>query len=199
MSHSDEQDILVPPQLLQMIEAILMVAQGPVSPQEISTTTGIELPAVVRALEILREEYDGKTAGRARGFELRETDGCWRIYSRPEWFEAVRSFTQGVRSGRLSQAALETLAIVAYRQPITRAQISQIRGVNVDSVVRNLLLRDLIEEIPGEAGKAGQYGTTIAFLEAFGLRSLADLPPLAPNFPTVETLPEVIEEIEEYK
>lgn len=162
------------------IEAVLMVTDEPVTPTDLATAVEVPEGDVVAALESLRIEY--ADPARPRGFELREVDGGWRIYSSPMFADIVGRFIVEGQSARLSQAALETLAIIAYRQPITRGQISQIRGVSVDTVVKTLLARGLIAEV-GELAGAAQYGTTIAFLERMGLSSLDELPPLAPFLP----------------
>jgi len=162
------------------IEAILMVVDEPVPPVDLAAALDVTEPEVVDALHALRLEYANPDA--PRGFELREVGGGWRIYSSPLYADAVGAFIVDGQSARLSQAALETLAVVAYRQPVTRGQVSQIRGVNVDSVMKTLSARGLVTEV-GEVGGAVQYGTTTEFLERLGLSSLDDLPPLAPYLP----------------
>ncbi|OKL47710.1 SMC-Scp complex subunit ScpB [Boudabousia liubingyangii] len=199
MPQLQDQPQILPADLLELLEAILMVATEPVDPHDLSQVTGIEPEVITEAFEELRKEYEGSESQRPRGFELRSVNGKWRIYARSKWYEVARIFLSGTRNARLSAAALETLAVVAYRQPITRAQISEIRGVNTDSVVRNLILRGmLVESGEGENG-AINYCTTDLFLESFGLKDLGELPPLAPHYPTVETLPEVLSEIEDLK
>ncbi len=162
------------------IEAVLMVADEPVT--ELSLAAAIAVPPDVLTREIhdLREEYDAQR----RGFELRRLGGGWRIYSRHEYGPVVERFILEGQRARLTQAALETLAVIAYRQPVSRGQIGVVRGVNVDGVVRNLLGRGLITEV-GTAQDHGAvlYGTTPYFLERMGLDSLDDLPPLAPHLP----------------
>ncbi len=167
------------------IEAVLMVADEPVTPTDLAAAIEVPEAEVVAALSGLRDEYSDPS--RPRGFELREVDGGWRFYSSPRFADVVGHFIVEGQSSRLSQAALETLAIVAYRQPITRGQISQIRGVSVDTVVKTLLARGLITEV-GEFAGAAQYGTTIAFLDKMGLSSLDELPPLAPYLPDLADL-----------
>jgi segregation and condensation protein B len=171
---------MLEPHLLAAIEAVLMVTDEPVSATDLATAVEVPEPDVLAALTTLRNEY--VEAKRPHGFELREVDGRWRIYSSPLYADVVGRFIVEGQSARLSQAALETLAVVAYRQPATRGQISQIRGVSVDTVVKTLLARGLITEV-GEIGGAVQYGTTVDFLERMGLRSLDELPPLAPYLP----------------
>lgn len=166
--------------LLGALEAVLMVVDEPVDPSDLAAAVESPLPEVEKALAQLQGEYaDPK---RPRGFELRQVDGRWRIYSSAEYSDVVGRFLIEGQSSRLSQAALETLAVVAYRQPVTRGQISQIRGVSVDTVVKTLLARGLITEV-GEIAGAVQYGTTTEFLERMGLASLEELPPLAPYLP----------------
>ncbi len=162
------------------IEAILMVVDEPVSPVDLATALDVLEHEVLDALHALKAEYTSPDA--PRGFELREVGGGWRIYSSPLYADAVGAFVVDGQASRLSQAALETLAVVAYRQPVTRGQVSQIRGVNVDSVMKTLSARGLVTEV-GEIGGAVQYGTTTEFLERLGLSSLDDLPPLAPYLP----------------
>jgi segregation and condensation protein B len=168
------------PRLLGALEAVLMVVDEPASPADLATAIEVPEPDVLAALSELRDEY--ANAERPRGFELREVDGRWRIYSSPLYADVVGRFVVEGQSSRLSQAALETLAVVAYRQPVTRGQVSQIRGVNVDTVMKTLLARGLIAEV-GEIAGAAQFGTTMEFLERLGLQSLDDLPPLAPYLP----------------
>lgn len=174
-------------QLRPALEAILMVIDEPAAPVDLATALDVPEPQVVDALHALRAEY--ADPDNPRGFELREVGGGWRIYSSPLFADAVGAFVVEGQSARLSQAALETLAVVAYRQPATRGQVSQIRGVNVDSVMKTLLNRGLVTEV-GEVGGAVQYGTTTEFLERIGLGSLDDLPPLAPYLPDLDDVDE---------
>ena len=169
------------------IEAILMVVDEPVSPIDLATALDVPEPEVVAALHALRDDYANPDA--PRGFELREVGGGWRIYSSPLFADVVGTFIIEGQSARMSQAALETLAVVAYRQPVTRGQVSQIRGVNVDSVMKTLLARGLVTEV-GEASGAVLYGTTTEFLERVGLESLDGLPPLAPYLPDLADVDE---------
>ncbi|WP_061962067.1 SMC-Scp complex subunit ScpB [Demequina flava] len=162
------------------IEAILMVVDEPVASADLATALDVPEPEITSTLHQLRDEYADVEA--PRGFELREVDGRWRIYSSRLYADAVGAFIVDGQSARLSQAALETLAVVAYRQPVTRGQVSQVRGVNVDSVMKTLSARGLVSEI-GEVSGALQYGTTTEFLERMGLGSLDELPALAPYLP----------------
>ncbi len=169
------------------IEAILMVVDEPVSPVDLATALDVPEPEVLEALRALRDDYANPDA--PRGFELREVAGGWRMYSSPLFADVVGTFIIEGQSARLSQAALETLAVVAYRQPVTRGQVSQIRGVNVDSVMKTLGARGLVTEV-GEASGAVLYGTTTEFLERVGLESLDALPPLAPYLPDLADVDE---------
>ncbi|MFO7243763.1 MAG: SMC-Scp complex subunit ScpB [Actinomycetes bacterium] len=162
------------------IEAILMVVDEPVAPADLAAALEVPEQEVLAALHELRDEF--ADPDRPRGFEVREVDGRWRFYSSRLYADVVGRFLVEGQSARLSQAALETLAVVAYRQPISRGQVSQIRGVNVDSVMKTLSARGLVTEV-GEAGGAVLYGTTTEFLERMGMSSLDELPPLAPYLP----------------
>src|SRR5690606_22743428 len=140
----------------------------------------------------LAAEYAGERGSRARGFRLREVGGGWRVYSAPAYADVVGRFVVDGQTARLTQASLETLAVIAYRQPVSRGRVAAIRGVNVDGVVRTLLTRGLIEEMGhDDDGGAVLYGTTNYFLERMGMTTLADLPPLAPYLPDLETLGEL--------
>jgi len=163
------------------IEAILMVADEPQSLVHLATAVGHPVPAVRQSIERLVADYDGVDGGVRRGFELREVGGGWRIYVRPEHDIVVRDFVLTQSPTRLSQAALETLAVIAYKQPISRGAIASIRAVNVDSVVRTLLSRGLITEAytDSETG-AIHYETTPLLLTQLGVNSLDDLPHISP-------------------
>jgi segregation and condensation protein B len=162
------------------VEAILMIVDDPVAPADLAAALDVPEPEVIAALHALRDEFANPDA--PRGFEVREVDGRWRFYSSRLYADVVGRFLVEGQSARLSQAALETLAVVAYRQPISRGQVSQVRGVNVDSVMKTLSARGLVTEV-GEAAGAVLYGTTTEFLERLGLSSLDELPPLAPYLP----------------
>lgn len=182
-------------ELFEPLEAILMVVAEPVSAGALAKTLDLDEELVDRALHALADSYRGTGPFRRTGFELRESAGGWRIYSARRWADLVGRFIVGTAQSRLSQAALETLAIVAYRQPISRSRISHIRGVNVDAVVRTLVTRGLIEEIDRAETGAILYGTTVEFLEKMGLTSLDELVPLAPYLPTGEELDELEEQL----
>ncbi|WP_084073000.1 SMC-Scp complex subunit ScpB [Demequina sp. NBRC 110052] len=162
------------------IEAVLMVVDEPVQPAELAAAVGVPVDDVTATLHALRDEYADPEA--PRGFELREVGGGWRMYSSRLYADVVGAFIVEGQSARLSQAALETLAVVAYRQPVTRGQVSQVRGVNVDSVMKTLSARGLVTEV-GEQGGAVLYGTTTELLDRLGISSLDELPPLAPYLP----------------
>jgi segregation and condensation protein B len=167
-----------------------MVVDEPVT--EIALATALELPVddVADSLRALEEEY----AAAERGFTLRRVGGGWRMYSRSEYAPVVERFLIDGQQARLTQASLETLAVIAYRQPISRSRVSAVRGVNVDGVVRTLLSRGLIEEVGSEhESGAILYATTTYFLERLGLGSLDDLPALAPYLPEVDVLDEIAE------
>lgn len=168
------------------IEAILMVTDAPISLVALATALEIPVNQVRDAVLKLRDDYDGKDSGSARGFELREVAGGWRIYVRENYDWAVKMFIANENPTKLSQAALETLAVIAYKQPIARGQIASIRGVNVDSVVRTLTSRGLVTELytDSETG-AIHYGTTSLLLEQLGINSLDQLPPISPYLPDV--------------
>ena len=176
-------------EIKQQIEAILMVVDEPIS--EIVLAQVLEFPTeeITIALTELADSYQNEN----RGFELRSVAGGWRYYSHPNFSAAVEKFVLDGQQSRLTQAALETLAVIAYRQPVTRARVSAIRGVNVEAVMKTLVSRGLVEEagVEGESG-AILYVTTSFFLEKLGLNNLADLPALAPFLPDVDALDEVL-------
>jgi segregation and condensation protein B len=172
-------------ELAPALEAILMVVDEPVATVTLAQVLQRPEGEVAAACNRLAGEY----AEQGRGFVLREVAGGWRYYSSPTHAAAVERFVLDGQHARLTQAALETLAVVAYRQPVSRARISAVRGVNVDAVMRTLLARGLVEECgtDGETG-AHLYRTTSYFLERLGLASVDELPELAPYLPDLETL-----------
>ena len=177
------------------IEAILMIASESVAASDLADVLDVSVDAVEEQLRALAAEYLGDGTHEPRGFELREVAGGWRIYSARAYADIVGRFVVGSSHARLSQAALETLAVIAYRQPISRARICRIRGVNVDGVVRTLLARGLVEETGLTPSGARLYGTTGEFLEKMGLTSLSELVPLAPYLPDADALEELEEEL----
>ena len=172
--------------LIGAVEAILMVADMPLSLVHIAAALDTPVDQVRGVIESIKAEFDGLTGSRVRGFELREVGGGWRIFVRSDFEWAVREFIANENPTKLSQAALETLAVIAYRQPIARGQIASIRGVNVDTVIKTLFSRGLITELftDSETG-AINYGTSETFLETLGINSLDDLPLISPYLPGV--------------
>ncbi|WP_156250695.1 SMC-Scp complex subunit ScpB [Pseudactinotalea terrae] len=169
------------------LEAILMVADTPVPTTQLATVLARPEAEVEQALQELVEGYEVQH----RGFVLREHGGGWRYYSNPVFAPVVDAFVLDGQTARLTQASLETLAVIAYRQPVSRGRIAAIRGVNVDGVVRTLLARGLIEEAGQDPdGGANLYRTSTYFLERLGLRSLDELPPLAPYLPDLDEVNE---------
>jgi len=172
-------------ELRPALEAILMVADQPLDAVSLASVVGYPAEEVLEALTGLAGEYDEQ----GRGFELRNVAGGWRYYTREQFATVVEGFVLEGQQARLTQAALETLAVVAYQQPVSRARVSAIRGVNVDGVMRTLLTRGLVEE----AGRDGDHGATLYrttnyFLERIGVTSVDDLPELAPYLPSLEDL-----------
>jgi len=181
----DRADFDDAPPLPAALEAILMVVDEPVSEVLLAQVTERPTDEVVAALRALAAEYDD--AG--RGFELRQVAGGWRFYTRAACAPYVERFVLDGQQARLTHAALETLAVVAYRQPVSRARVSAVRGVNVDGVMRTLMTRGLVEEA-GHDGEGGStlYRTTTYFLERLGLRDVSELPDLAPLLPELDSV-----------
>jgi segregation and condensation protein B len=172
-------------ELRPSLEALLMIADQPLDESTLASAVGHPLADVTGALAALAAEYDEQR----RGFELRNVAGGWRYYTRDEFAPVVETFVLDGQQARLTQAALETLAVVAYRQPVSRARVSAIRGVNVDGVMRTLVTRGLVEEAGHDhSSGANLYRTTSYFLERIGVTSLDDLPELAPYLPDVDDL-----------
>ena len=174
-----------------LLEAILFVAENPVPVTELAEVTEENATRIGELLEELAGDLE--LAG--RGVTLREVAGGWRLYAHPESFAYLERYAATPTASKLSSAALETLAVVAYRQPVSRGQVGEIRGVDSDSALRTLERRGLVREIDRLPlpGNPATYGTTELFLEKLGLRGLADLPPLADHVPpaqVVETLEE---------
>ena len=172
-------------ELRPALEAVLMVADQPLDHLTLASAVGHPPEEVRQALAGLAAEY----AEQRRGFDLRNVAGGWRFYTREEFSVVVEQFVLEGQQARLTQAALETLAVVAYRQPVSRARVSAIRGVNVDGVMRTLVSRGLIEEAGHDPETtATLYRTTGYFLERIGVTSLADLPELAPFLPDLDEM-----------
>lgn len=171
------------------VESILLVVDNPVTPEAVSQAIEADVATVKSVLEEIAREYNE----RGMGFELRDTEEGWRLFTRRENAQIVEKFLLGGSQTKLSRAALETLAVIAYRQPATRAQVSAVRGVNVDGVMRTLALRGLIREVDmGEEEHHGahHYETTELFLELLGIDSLERLPDLAPLLPDIDSIDE---------
>ncbi|HYO38579.1 MAG TPA: SMC-Scp complex subunit ScpB [Nocardioidaceae bacterium] len=167
------------------LEAVLMVADQPLDSVTLASAVGYPPGEVAAALDALTAEY----AEQDRGFDLRNVAGGWRYYTREEYAGAVERFLLDGQQARLTQAALETLAVVAYQQPVSRARVSAVRGVNVDGVMRTLVARGLVEEAGQDPETtAVLYRTTSYFLERIGVASLHDLPDLAPFLPEMDDL-----------
>jgi segregation and condensation protein B len=179
-----------PAALARSIEAILMVVDEPVTELTLASVLQVTVDQVVDALEALVPTYED------RGFTLKAINGGWRFYSHPDCGAVVEKFVLDGQQNRLTQAALETLAVIAYRQPISRARVSAIRGVNVEAVMKTLITRGLVEEygVENETG-AILYKTTSYFLERLGLNALTDLPPLAPHLPDIDGLDEILDSL----
>ena len=172
-------------ELKPALEAVLMVVDEPATEDHLAKVLDRPRRAVGKALRELADDYTRE----GRGFDLRLVAGGWRFYSRPAFSPAVERFVLDGQQARLTQAALETLAVVAYRQPVSRSRVSAVRGVNCDGVMRTLLQRGLVEE-GGTEGETGAilYRTTNFFLERMGLRSLDELPELAPFLPEADAV-----------
>ena len=178
----------IPGGLPAAVEAVLMVTEDPVPLPVLAAALVVPVADVRDTVTALAREYDDQR----RGFELRETDAGWRVWSRRELAPVVRRFVAEATPSRLSRAALETLAIVAYRQPVARSTIASIRGVSADAVLRTLQVRGLVTEVGSDpATGAVLFGTTAELYERLGLKGPDDLPPLAPF------LPELAEDLEE--
>jgi len=178
------------PSLAAALEAVLLVTDQPLDVATLAAL--VRRPADEVAAEVHRLAADYASAG--RGFDLREVAGGWRFYTHPDCAEIVERYVRDGQQARLTQAALETLAVVAYRQPVSRARISAVRGVNVDGVIRTLTSRGLVLEVGhDESSGAILYGTTELFLERLGIRSLEELPPVADYLPDIELLDEFID------
>lgn len=172
------------------IEAILMVVDEPVTELTLASVIGVTVEEVEGALELLAASYE------ERGFCLKAINGGWRFYSHPEYSEYVEKFVLDGQQNRLTQAALETLAVIAYRQPISRARVSAIRGVNVEAVMKTLVTRGLVDEFGLEVETGAiLYKTTNYFLERLGLNALSDLPALAPHLPDIDGLDEILDSL----
>ena len=187
----------VPPmdadELRSVLEALLLVVDSPVSAESLAAATQQPAYRVTAQLQQMSDEL----AGRDSGIDLRQTGEGWRLYTRARFAPYVEKLLLDGARSKLTRAALETLAVVAYRQPVTRARVSAVRGVNVDAVMRTLLARGLVTEagVDGDTG-AVTFATTEMFLERLGLTSLADLPDIAPLLPDVDTIEDLSETLD---
>ncbi|HSI27358.1 MAG TPA: SMC-Scp complex subunit ScpB [Aeromicrobium sp.] len=167
------------------LEAVLMIADQPLDHLTLAQAVDHPPADVEQALAELADAYTEE----GRGFELRNVGGGWRYFTREDYAPVVEQFVLDGQQARLTQAALETLAVVAYRQPVSRSRVSAIRGVNVDGVVRTLLTRGLIEEAGVDASSgAVLYRTSSYFLERMGMSDLSELPEIAPLLPEISDL-----------
>lgn len=172
-------------ELRPALEAVLMVVDEPATEEHLARILERPRRQIADALRALADEYTVQ----GRGFELRQVAGGWRFYTRAAYAPAVERLVLDGQTARLTQAALETLAVVAYRQPVSRSRVSAVRGVNCDGVMRTLLQRGLVEEAGAEPETGAiLYRTTNYFLERMGLRGLDELPELAPFLPEAEAI-----------
>lgn len=167
------------------LEALLLVSSDPVPATDLAGILGIAPSEAASLLAELSAEY----ADANRGFQLREVAGGWRLFTHPAYHDAVERYVLSWDTRHLSQAALETLAVIAYHQPVTREGVKAVRGVNSDGVISSLREKGLVREVgrEGDRSRAALYGTTRRFLEEFGLKSLRDLPPLEDFAPDEES------------
>jgi len=181
-------------ELTAVLEALLLVVDTPVSVATLATVTQQTTDRVGAALDRMATEL----ADRGSGIDLREAGGGWRMYTRARFAPYVEKLLLDGARSKLTRAALETLAVVAYRQPVTRARVSAVRGVNVDAVMRTLLARGLITEAGTDPDTgAVTFATTEMFLERLGLSSLADLPDIAPLLPDIDVIDDISESLDE--
>ncbi|MBV9639918.1 MAG: SMC-Scp complex subunit ScpB [Mycobacteriaceae bacterium] len=181
-------------ELTAVLEALLLVVDTPVSVATLATVTQQTTDRVAAALHRMATEL----ADRGSGIDLREAGGWWRMYTRARFAPYVEKLLLDGARSKLTRAALETLAVVAYRQPVTRARVSAVRGVNVDAVMRTLLARGLITEAGTDPDTgAVTFATTELFLERLGLSSLADLPDIAPLLPDIDVIDDITESLDQ--
>ncbi|OLF11881.1 SMC-Scp complex subunit ScpB [Actinophytocola xanthii] len=175
-------------ELENTLEALLLVVDSPVEEEALAGATDTTVARVRETVLRMAAEY----AERGRGLDLRHAGGGWRFYTRDRYAPYVEKLLLGGQRAKLTRAALETLAVIAYRQPVTRARVAAVRGVNCDGVIRTLLARGLVEETGTDTETGGfLYRTTELFLERLGLSSLDDLPPIAPLLPEVDSIDDV--------
>jgi segregation and condensation protein B len=170
------------------LESVLLVIDSPASEEQLAGVFGQSVKRVTQTLKRMSARYTESSSG----IDLRRIGDGWRFYTRDRYAPYVEKLLLDGQRAKLTRAALETLAVIAYRQPVTRARIAAVRGVNVDGVIRTLVARGLISEIGTDSDTGGiLYRTTELFLERLGLSSLADLPPIAPLLPEVDAIDDV--------
>ncbi len=180
------------PSLSAALEALLMVADEPMSTMTLAQATKSPVDEIEACLTSLAQDYRDQ----GRGFDLREIAGGWRFYTSADCSPIIERWVLDGQQARLTQASLETLAVIAYRQPVTRGRVSAVRGVNVDGVIKTLLSRGLIEEAGHEAeSSAIYYRTTSYFLERLGIASIDELPPVAEHIPDLADLDEFLDSV----
>jgi segregation and condensation protein B len=184
---------LDPEELGSVLEALLLVVDTPVTVEALASAVEQPVYRVAAKLEVLAEELTARDSG----IDLRKTSEGWRMYTRARFAPYVEKLLLDGARTKLTRAALETLAVVAYRQPVTRARVSAVRGVNVDAVIRTLVARGLITEAgTDDDSGAVTFATTELFLERLGLTSLAELPDIAPLLPDVDTIDDLSETLD---
>lgn len=182
-----------PEELGSVLEALLLVVDTPVSVEALAAATEQPVYRIATKLQFMADEF----AERDSGIDLRESGEGWRMYTRARFAPYVEKLLLDGARSKLTRAALETLAVVAYRQPVTRARVSAVRGVNVDAVMRTLLARGLITESGTDSDTGAiTFATTELFLERLGLTSLAELPDIAPLLPDVDTIDDLSESLD---
>lgn len=180
-------------ELKRVLEALLLVIDTPVTADALAAATEQPVYRVAAKLQLMADELTGRDSG----IDLRHTSEGWRMYTRARFVPYVEKLLLDGARTKLTRAALETLAVVAYRQPVTRARVSAVRGVNVDAVMRTLLARGLITEVGTDADTgAVTFATTELFLERLGLTSLSELPDIAPLLPDVDTIDDLSESLD---
>lgn len=180
-------------ELKRVLEALLLVIDTPATADALAAATEQPVYRVAAKLQLMADELTGRDSG----IDLRHTSEGWRMYTRARFAPYVEKLLLDGARTKLTRAALETLAVVAYRQPVTRARVSAVRGVNVDAVMRTLLARGLITEVGTDADTgAVTFATTELFLERLGLTSLSELPDIAPLLPDVDTIDDLSESLD---
>ena len=180
----DAPELTDPAALEAALEALLLVVDAPTEDDALAGALDQPVARVRATLTAMAQRY----AADGRGIDLRRVGDGWRFYTRDTYAPFVERLLLGGQRAKLTRAALETLAVVAYRQPVTRARVAAVRGVNCDGVLRTLVTRGLVEEAGGDASQGILFRTTELFLERLGLTSVDDLPPLAPLLPDVDAI-----------